>query len=209
MIRFYIYIHFDKQTGLPFYVGKGKNRRAYEKRRRGEEWKKCSEKGYTIKIVEKNLTEKRAYELEKYYIKKFGRLNNGSGFLINKTDGGEGGCGYVYTDERKKELSIKYSGEGNPNYGKECSEETKQKISKKNKEWHKNNQHPSLGKKRSEESKKLMSIKQLGKGKNIRIINGVKGVKYQIIIKGKSHGCYSTEEEAIMIKNKIINELKK
>jgi hypothetical protein len=58
------------------------------------------EKGekYEVVFLEENLSEERAFELEKYYIKKYGRLDKGEGLLYNLTDGGEGVSGFIYTD---------------------------------------------------------------------------------------------------------------
>lgn len=75
----------------------------------------------------------------------------------NMTDGGEGLCGYAFTNERKEEYSVKFSGENNPFYGKHHTEETR----KRNSEWHKENMfgenNPFYGKKHSEESKRKNS----------------------------------------------------
>ena len=66
MIDFYTYVHFNKNN-KPIYVGKGRKDRAYSKRQYGEE--------YTVKIIDKNLTEDTALELEEFLIEQIGLDN--------------------------------------------------------------------------------------------------------------------------------------
>jgi len=51
-----------------------------------------------LKIYD-NLTEKDALELERRLIKEIGKKTDG-GFLLNKTNGGNGTSGYKYSPER-------------------------------------------------------------------------------------------------------------
>ena len=60
---FYTYIHLNKYN-KPIYVGKGKGKRAYSKRDYKEQ--------YTVKIVEDNVTEEQALELEELLISQIG-----------------------------------------------------------------------------------------------------------------------------------------
>ena len=60
---FYTYIHFNKDN-KPIYVGKGKGKRAYSKRDYNDE--------YTVKIIEDNVTEEQALELEELLISQIG-----------------------------------------------------------------------------------------------------------------------------------------
>lgn len=103
----------------PFYIGKGKNRRAsthlYEARstfRKGEETT-CRKKRKIIKIlklglepfIEKfiiGLTELEAYELEDQVVAHFGRRDNG-GLLLNYKDGGQ--ADMKYCEESKEKMS--------------------------------------------------------------------------------------------------------
>lgn len=64
---------------------------------------------------------------EKHWIQHYNcKVPNG----YNLTDGGEGVCGYIYSEEQRKQMSKRCSGENNPNYGKKHSEETLSLISK-------------------------------------------------------------------------------
>ena len=60
---FYTYIHLNKDN-KPIYVGKGTGKRAYSKRDYKEQ--------YTIKIVEDNVTEEQALDLEELLIAQIG-----------------------------------------------------------------------------------------------------------------------------------------
>ena len=103
MNNYYIYFHINPLKNEVFYVGKGKDKRAWKKISRSTHWKNIVKKyGYIIDIIEQNLTEEEAFEREIFYIKKIGRKDLGSGSLINMTDGGEGSSGLKHTEEAKK-----------------------------------------------------------------------------------------------------------
>ena len=153
--NYYIYIYKDPENNQPFYVGKGKNKRAYQNYTSSRNiwvYKKINrliKKGSTmddiIMIVENNLSEKEAYEKEIDYIRKYGKIKDGNGILFNMTDGGDSppsrkGCKYEmrnehkisinksWTDERKKKMSKRLRGkERSKKWGENIS------ISKRNK----------------------------------------------------------------------------
>ena len=80
--EFYVYFHLKEDTGEIFYVGKGKNKRAFSRHGRNDYWLKVVNKhGLKVVIVKESLSNEDACELEKQYIKEFGRSNNGG--LIN------------------------------------------------------------------------------------------------------------------------------
>lgn len=86
--NFYVYAYIrnkDSDTakaGTPYYIGKGKANRAYRKHRNNSTPLDIN----YIKIVSENLTEQDAFELEKQLIKQYGRKDNNSGILMNRTD---------------------------------------------------------------------------------------------------------------------------
>jgi hypothetical protein len=88
---YYVYLHLDRATRCPFYVGKGKGRRAYDVEGRHPEWHKKVQSlvdGFGIEIVKNDLSEEEAYDLERELIRKYGRVSDGTGTLLNVTDGG-------------------------------------------------------------------------------------------------------------------------
>jgi hypothetical protein len=85
-MSFYIYAYISQSSGLPYYIGKGKNKRAYAPHGKI----KVPADRNRIIIMEDCLTEIGAYALERFYIKWYGRRDNKSGILLNRTDGGEG-----------------------------------------------------------------------------------------------------------------------
>jgi len=133
--NYYVYGHVRKDNGKCFYIGKGKGNRAYVKNKRNKYWHNTvkNANGYDVLVYVNNITEEKAFELEKLFIKKIGIDN-----LTNITDGGEGISGYKQTEETiaKRVASTKLTME-NPDYvdprkGQKRgprSEETKQKIS--------------------------------------------------------------------------------
>jgi hypothetical protein len=94
---YYVYFYL-REDFTPYYVGKGKGKRAYEKHGKLPVPKNKNK----ILFVSENLTEINALYLERYYIKWFGRKDNNTGILRNLTDGGDGTSGYKYTKEAKE-----------------------------------------------------------------------------------------------------------
>lgn len=108
MTDFYVYVHRKKATNEVFYVGKGQGDRKSSVDSRNKFWKNLTKKyKYVIEIVENNLQEWAAFELEKNLIALYGRRDLKEGPLVNLTDGGEGASGHVWTDELKQWRSNK------------------------------------------------------------------------------------------------------
>jgi len=156
--RFYIYAYIrshdskNGKAGTPYYIGKGQDNRAWEKHFKV----RVPKNKFNIVILESNLSEIGALALERRYIKWFGRLDSNSGILHNKTDGGEGGHGILHTEESKIKMSkaIREYHKNNPNIAAH-SNETKAKISAALK--------GKPGKKHSTETKNKISQAQIGK----------------------------------------------
>lgn len=98
---FYTYMHCRASDGSPFYVGKGQRNRAYDSAHRPANWKaEVAKHGLVIKIVDTDLDEDTAFELEGFLIPWIGRER-----LLNQTDGGGKGAGANPSEELRSRLS--------------------------------------------------------------------------------------------------------
>jgi hypothetical protein len=132
-------------SGLPFYIGIGKTiRRVKSKRSRNKYWRHIVNKyGYNVEILHTNISWEEACELEKEYIKQYGRSDLGLGPLVNMTDGGEGLTnitdelrkkvgqkkGFKHSEKSKLLISQNEKGEKHYRYGKKLDIEICNKIS--------------------------------------------------------------------------------
>jgi len=91
---FYTYA-WTREDGTPYYIGKGKNDRAF---------RKGSPENSRVLFLKQNCTEDEAFKHEKYMISVFGRKDIGTGILINLTEGGDGSSGYLHTKETKQRM---------------------------------------------------------------------------------------------------------
>lgn len=108
---FYIYAHFTPGSMDPFYVGKGKDGRAWSKQGRNNHWKGVVRKyGYEVQFLENKLDEETAFDLECHYIACFGRLDLHTGCLVNQTDGGEGQSGRKVDKITRSKIAKKLRG---------------------------------------------------------------------------------------------------
>jgi hypothetical protein len=97
---FYTYAYL-REDGTPYYIGKGRNRRAFETCGRVIP---CPPK-HRILLLKTNLTEEEAFKHEIYMIAVLGRKDLGTGILRNLTNGGDGVSGFIITEQRRKDLS--------------------------------------------------------------------------------------------------------
>lgn len=124
---FYTYAH-TKPDGTIFYIGKGKDNRAWKKTRRNRFWVNTVKKygSFGVEILADWETEKEALEHEILLISCFRKMGYK---LVNLTDGGEGLSGFKHSEEHKKKISEALRGNKNPHFGKCKTAEQKKKIS--------------------------------------------------------------------------------
>ena len=162
--RFYTYAYL-REDRTPYYIGKGKCNRVYNKHQKGISVPKDKSR---IIFLKQNLTEEEAFKHEIYMIAVFGRKDLGTGILRNRSDGGEGNSGWIPSEETKDKIRQRA-------IGRKASQKTKQKLSKIHKgrkhteEWKKIQSERmkgntyGLGRKHSPDSLKKMSESQKGK----------------------------------------------
>lgn len=165
--RFYVYAYLRSKDsnhgkkGSPYYIGKGSGNRI--KSSQGRPANPPKDKSMVV-YVQEGLTEQQAFDLERYCIALYGRINLGTGCLYNKSDGGEGSSGVVITDERRQKISRAHKGKivsaearrkiGDASRGRKMSPETRQKMSERSRG---ENNH-FFGKKHSDEFKHKRSL---------------------------------------------------
>jgi len=154
---YYVYAYLRKD-GTPYYIGKGKGKRAWSK---NHNLNIPAEK-YRIIFLETNLSDVGSLALERRMIRWYGRKDLGTGILQNRTDGGEGSEGLKHTDASKLKISIKNKGRILGSHTEETNEKRRSTMMGKNKgkklppSW--NNGIPMR-----EETKLKQSISHMGK----------------------------------------------
>lgn len=153
-LAYYVYYHRRASDNLPFYIGKGKEIRAWNIHRRNRHWKRVANKyGLKVELIREGMSEKEAFTLETQLI-AYGK--NVGWPLTNKTTGGEGTSGrrvslktrrktsktlmgHLVTEDTKTKFRNRHTSEETKqklreaNKGKHPSEETKQKMSESHK----------------------------------------------------------------------------
>lgn len=154
MNNYYTYAYL-REDRTPYYIGKGKDYRAYSKVNR----KVNVPPKDRIIFLKQNLTEEEAFKHEVYMIAVLGRKDLETGILMNLTNGGDGTSGAIAwnkggkcNEEWKRKISISLQ-------GRNFSEEHRKKLSEAAKcktPWNK-------GQPLSEETRKKIGDKHRGK----------------------------------------------
>jgi hypothetical protein len=247
---FYVYIYLDPNSVgyseygnfafiyKPFYVGKGHGLRCFDHVSKAKGLQKLHKHTPVIKkcwsllhrdgmepiieLLEIDLIESEAFDLEKQLISLIGRRDKGTGPLLNLCDGGEGISGKIYTEEERKERLESWTEEkrrlqsdrlkGTPTspYQKKRTSEThkgNKEIAAKISEFRRNNpvilseetrkKMSESAKKRqpiSEETRKKMSESQ----KNRPVVTEETRKKLSLAQKGLKKGPFSEEAKKNM-----------
>lgn len=89
MEQYYVY-QYIREDQTPYYIGMGKEKRAWSSHRRSNGAELKPKDNTRIQLLTENLPEQEAWDLEIEFIAKYGLKSEG-GILVNMTYGGEGG----------------------------------------------------------------------------------------------------------------------
>jgi hypothetical protein len=150
--EFYVYAYLRKDN-TPYYIGKGVKRRAY---RRGGRIISPPRDRKRIVFLRTGLSEDKAFEWERFYIKHYGRIDLGTGILRNATDGGDG------TSNPSEEVRKKYR-----NNGKRAAERNHKEKNESGKSIFALKATKNLNKEKNENGKSVNAVKGGKKGSAI------------------------------------------
>jgi NUMOD3 motif len=146
---FYTYMWL-REDGTPYYVGKGKGDRAFVQHNHSVP---CPKDSSHI-LFQEHPSEVDAFAAEILFIAYYGRKDVGTGCLRNRTNGGEGTAGKVYSAEYRRKLSE--SGHG------KASDETR----RKNSERQRGSKNHNFGKKQPAEVNRKRADSNRGREKS-------------------------------------------
>ena len=171
-MNFYVYEHIRPDTGVVFYVGKGRGDRKDVRRNRNFLWERVVNKasGFTPVIVASSLDEELAFLVE---VERIAQLRSLGIKLCNLTDGGEGTAGFkgrVISLEHRQKVA-------EANRKRVHSAETRAKLSR-------GSIGVNIGRIRSEETRLKISLAKKGQRKGIPKSSETR-LKMSIAAKGK------------------------
>lgn len=128
-MEYYVYAYLRQSDGTPYYIGKGKKYRAWDSVDHRKHGISTPKNKSLIVLLEANLTQIGAAALERRMISWYGRIDKNSGILRNKTDGGDGGTGIVYSEVQREKMRKAKLGK------KQKANHIKNMIDAKSREW--------------------------------------------------------------------------
>jgi hypothetical protein len=113
---YYVYQHRKADTNKIFYVGKGKDTRAFSEKSRNPFWKNVANKhGFNVQFIANDIDEELAFLVEIEAIDLYRRIGCN---LVNITNGGEGASGFSHPHSEEHKAKMKGNQFGASTWGK-------------------------------------------------------------------------------------------
>jgi hypothetical protein len=131
-----VYQHRRNDTNEVFYIGIGNNKhRAYHKTNRNQHWRNIAFKyGYSVDILISGCSYQDACQVEYGMIQSYGRIDLGTGCLVNMKDGGFNVSGWHHNEKTKIKISESQKGRTGHWLGKKHKKESIIKMQKPKKD---------------------------------------------------------------------------